>query len=78
MNLEYEILTALLEMGERPVTTHLVHSQVRLSTGSDKTLTDVKQALGVLSQRGEVKGVSSRDHGQRWAISDQGKLRLAE
>ena len=78
MNLEREILTCLSDVSGRLMTTKLVHSQVHLATGQDKSLNDVTAALKSLERKGDVTGVSHEDFGMRWAISDHGKLRIAE
>lgn len=60
------------------MTTQTIHAQTRLATGIDTTLTDAKAALESLERQGQVKAVHHEDYGARWAITDQGKMRLAE
>jgi hypothetical protein len=78
MNLQRAILEALRDTQGHLMTTESVHSQVRLATGQDKTLTETKAELEALERKGHVKGATHEDYGHRWLITDAGTLRLAE
>tara|TARA_R110000772_G_scaffold118918_1_gene224803 strand:- start:165 stop:401 length:237 start_codon:yes stop_codon:yes gene_type:complete len=78
MNLDRAILEVLNDVQGHLMTTAAVHAQTRCATGADTTLTEAKAALHRLEREGEAKGVSHKDYGIRWAITDAGKLRLAE
>ena len=78
MNLERAILEVLRDVSGHLMTTQAVYSQVRLATGADKTLTDVKAKRESLERKGQANGIEHEDYGHRWAITDAGKMRLAE
>jgi hypothetical protein len=78
MNLQRAILQVLSDTKGHLMTTEAIHSQVRLATGQDKTLTETKAELEALERKGHAKGVTHEDYGHRWVITDGGTLRLAE
>ena len=78
MNLQRAILEVLRDVSGHLMTTAAVHGQVKCATGADKTLTDVKGALEDLERKGHAKGIDHEDYGHRWAITDAGKMRLAD
>ncbi len=78
MNLQREILEVLRDVSGHLMTTASVHAQVKCSTGEDKTLTDVASELRGLERKGPAPALDPDDFGHRWAITDAGKMRLAD
>jgi len=76
MNLERTILTVLEDRNGHLATSLAVQGHVGSSTGKQETLGDVEAALRSLERKGQVTGIDHEDFGHRWAITDQGKLRL--
>ena len=75
MNLELQILTVLRNAGERLVLQSTLVANLRLLDRKE-TLAEINTALASMEEADEVIGLTNRDTGTKWQISDAGRARL--
>ena len=78
MTPELAILTALNRVHPRLLPETAVRGDAGCLLGTAVTIADCRLALAGLEAAGEVTGISNKDLGIRWKITDAGRARLAE
>lgn len=77
MNLPLQILLILRDAGGHLLPQSTLIAQLRL-LDRQESLSEINAALRDLESRDQVNGVHNPDTGNKWKISDEGKVRLAE
>lgn len=77
MNLALQILLVLRDAGGHLLPQSTLVAQLRL-LDRPEPLTEINAALRDLESRDQIHGTHNPDTGNKWKISDEGRVRLAE
>lgn len=77
MNLQLEILLVLRDAGDHLMPQSTLVSNLRLRDCGE-SLAEINGVLRDLEGRDQIHGVHNPDAGNKWKISDEGKIRLRE
>jgi hypothetical protein len=78
MNLDLIILDILERRDPDMVREIPLRNETELESGKDISLADMKAILRGLERDGHILGVGNQDTGNKWGITDAGKMRLAK
>lgn len=78
MNLQLKILQSLSQVSPMLMTVDIIVAEARLGEMNPPTRGDVLDAMNALERDGAIGGTSNPDLGNRYKITDAGKLRLRE
>lgn len=77
MNLQLEILMVLRDAGEHLLPQTTLVSNLRLRDRKESAA-QIEGDLRALEARKQIVGAHNQDTGNKWKISDEGRVRLAE